>query len=63
MILINKRLAMEKWAAGEVNPPDVTRIKIKTGDDNVVIYNVYCDCKHSDNIQDLKWHLRWEEAS
>ena len=63
MILVSKKLAMDKWVAVDIGSPDITRVRIRMSNTNIVVYNVYCDCRHSDSIQDLKQYLRREEVS
>lgn len=57
MILVNKWLATEAWEKLEVDSPDVTGIKIKVQTSVVQIFNIYCDCNHSDSITAINRHL------
>lgn len=50
MILVSKRIATEAWEKSEIDSPDVTGLKIQTQTGVVQIFNVYCDCNHSDSI-------------
>ena len=63
MILVSKKMATDAWAAVDVGSPDVTGVKIKMNGADIVIYNIYCDRKHSESVQNLKRHLRREEES
>ena len=58
MILISKKIATNSWSAIDVGSPDVTAVKIKTHTGSVIIYNLYCDCTHSDSLRNLKKHLQ-----
>jgi hypothetical protein len=50
MILVNKKIASTAWTVIDVDSPDVTGILIKTQAINVLIFNLYCDQKHSKAI-------------
>jgi hypothetical protein len=50
MILVNKKIASAAWSTIDINSPDVTGIQIKTRTSNVIIFNLYCDQKHSEAI-------------
>ena len=50
MLLINKKIASETWAAIEVGSPDVTGVKISTTRKDILIFNLYCDQNNSSAI-------------
>ena len=58
MILISRKTATNSWSTIDIGSPDVTAVKVKTQTGSVTIYNLYCDCTHSDSILDLKRHLQ-----
>ena len=58
MILIGRKIATNSWPAIDVGSPDITAVKIKTHNGCVILYNLYCDCTHSDSLFDLKKHLQ-----
>lgn len=63
MILVNKRIATESWSAIEVGSPDITAIKMETQTGEVIIYNIYCDCNHSESLAAMNRHLTVQQHS
>ena len=57
MILINKWIATETWEKIEIESPDVTGIKVKTQTGVIQIYNIYCNCSHSDSIMAINSYI------
>jgi exonuclease III len=51
MLLINRKIASDTWTAIDIDSPDVTGVQIKTANSIVIIFNLYCDQKHSDAIR------------
>ena len=58
MILISRKMATNSWSTIDIGSPDITAVKVKTQTSSVTIYNLYCDCTHSDSLLDLKRHLQ-----
>ena len=58
MILISKKIATNSWSAIDIGSPDVTAVKITTHTGRIIIYNLYCNCMHSDSLCDLRKHLQ-----
>ena len=63
MILVSKNMTTDAKEAVDVSSPNITGVKIKMNGLNIVIYNIHCDCRHSESIQNLRRHLRREEES
>lgn len=57
MILVNKRIATEAWERLEIDSPDMTGIKLKAQTSVVQLFNIYCDCNHSDSITAIDRYL------
>ena len=58
MILISRKMATDSWSTIDIGSPDVTAVKVKTQTGSVTIYNLYCNCMHSDSLLNLKRHLQ-----
>jgi hypothetical protein len=50
MILINRSITTDTWAALYIGHPDVTGIEVKTHASVVLIFNFYCNSTHSQSI-------------
>ncbi|KIM22116.1 hypothetical protein M408DRAFT_35888, partial [Serendipita vermifera MAFF 305830] len=57
VIMVNVNLNSDTIQKIEVNSSDITAIKIKLPECNVVIYNLYNDCTHSNTLNILSQHM------
>jgi hypothetical protein len=57
VILVNKRLNTNNWAAIPIDCPDLTAVELKTDTGIIRIFNIYNSCLHNDTLDVLKRYM------
>lgn len=53
ILLVSTRVSSNAWAKISVNSSDIVAIIIATSDCDLVLFNIYNDCEHSDSMKIL----------